>query len=489
MAETKAEEWKNVEVSTVKEPRTYEAKLLLKYVWVIKLERFLLLEDLEQAWTVNQFNETFSHLPLPDDMKPNDYIREANKEHRVVDHMQMAPNESFIFTNKYGHKVLNFWKPNATPPTEITESPKLFLDHLDYIFEGNKENVQHVLRWMAHILFLPEYRMRHGICLSGQIQGTGKSTIASVMKALIGDGGTQVQPDHLTQNFNSWILGTRLAVVEEVNSLGQHRLYNKVKTYFSENRLSVEAKFKSVIQYDNFCNFLFFSNYFYPIALEASDRRLFYVHTNVKPKEPEYYHQLHAYLDLEATESRDGTMGGAWAFYKYLKDEVLPTIPKNFATTPPPKTADKEEMVAAAIHPLIDYVNEERAEGRGLFAKRTFFKWSTLKEHLYMSFPDKHILKNNQATIGTLRQAHLHRTKPRVIAGQKETIVCWFDDDKEFDSELKELFADTSKTARNKLYSYYYDFNERSYDFEAPDRSDNGGFSTEDDDDDIPLAS
>ena len=464
MTETPPEEkWQDVEISTLKEPRTYEAKLLLKYVWVVKLERFVLLEDLDQTWTVNQFNETFSHLPLPDDMKPNEYIREANREYRVVDHMQMAPNESLIFTNKYGHRVLNFWKPNATPPVEITESPQLFLEHLDYIFEGNKENVQHVLKWMAHVLFRPEIRMRHGICLSGQIHGTGKSTIAEVMKALIGEGGIQVQPNHLVKDFNSWIMGTRLAVVEEVNHLGQRDLYNKVKTYFSENVLSVEAKFKDLIKYDNYCNYIFFSNYYWPIALEPSDRRIFYVHTNVKKRDDEYYKKLINYLDLDATDSRKGAMGGAWAFYKYLKEEILRTVPENFATTPPPKTAEKEEMEAAAEHPLISWVREQRAEGYGVFAEKVFFKWNTLWDYLHANFPDKQRLRHPQAIRGTLKEAHLHVSKPRVIAGQKETVVCWFDDDKEFDAELKELFPDTKKESREKLYSYYYGFNKPSY--------------------------
>ena len=62
-----------------------------------------------------------------------------------------------------------------------------------------------------------------------------------------------------------------------------------------------------------------------------------------------------------------------------------------------------------------------------------------------------------------MKEAHLHVSKPRVIAGQKETVVCWFDDDKEFDAELKELFPDTKKESREKLYSYYYGFNKPSY--------------------------
>ena len=310
---------------------------------------------------------------------------------------------------------------------------------------------------MAHVLFRPEIRMRHGICLSGHIQGTGKSTIAEVMKALIGEGGIQVQPNHLVKDFNSWIKGARLAVVEEVNHLGQRDLYNKVKTYFSEDVLSVEAKFKDLIKYDNYCNYIFFSNFHYPIAMEPSDRRLFYVHTSVQAKPPSYYQELHDYLDLEATESTEGAMGGAWAFYKYLKDEVLPTIPEKFATTPPPKTAEKEEMAAAAEHPLINWVRDQRAEGHGPFAEKTFSKWNTLLEFIHNYFPAKHRLRHDQQVKATLREIGLHTTKPKVIDGERETIVCWFTDYKDFDSELQDLFTKTSKKDRAKLYSYYYD--------------------------------
>lgn len=108
------------------------------------------------------------------------------------------------------------------------------------------------------------------------------------------------------------------------------------------------------------------SNKAYPLAYSMGDRRIFHVISELNPEElPEDYFQ---------NITDDWNKGGKWAYWKYLKDEVLPTIPDGWHWKEPPKTKDHIRSALASMHPAEYFIREQRAIGDHIFAKNVFFK-------------------------------------------------------------------------------------------------------------------
>jgi len=432
-----------------------EAIEILNCVWVITLERFVLIDNPKREWKENQFNEAYAHIPLPHGMTPSKYIRGENPEFRVVNHMEMAPDKPHpVYRDEDGFKVFNLYRGNAAIPETSRAAAGLetYLDHLLYIY-GSKDKLDHALKWMAHLLYRPEKRINHGLCLSGK-QGTGKSTIAKVLSKLIGPAHRTITPALFSSDFQDWFMNIRLAIVEEMREYGGYGSYNKVKHYFTEDEIPINPKGKTMFNIRNHVHFMFFSNHHYPIPLEEGDRRIYYVESPAIKKEPTYYDNLYDYLDI------DGDAAGVWAFGKYLKDKIEPTIPSNFATKPPPETEEHTLATSASRNPIEDYITGRREDGSKFFEPRYLFLWSDLKFDLtdkdYGGFG--YLIKNAHETASVLARCNVTREWHNIAGKRKD--ICWFNDDKEFDAEVRALFKDTTTSGRDKLKELLYGFKE-----------------------------
>ena len=446
---------------------TDEATEILNCVWVITLERFVLIDNPKREWKVHQFDEAYAHIPLPDRMKPSDYIRRENPEFRVVNHIEMAPDKPHpVYRDEDGFKVFNLYRGNAPFPETIETSqtarapqtsagPDTYLDHLSYIY-GSPEKLDHALQWMAHLLYRPERRINHGLCLSGS-QGTGKSTIAKVLTKLIGPAYRTITPALFTSDFQDWFMNIRLAIVEEMQEKGGYNSYNKVKHYFTEDEIPINPKGKTMFNIRNHVHFLLFSNHPHPLHLEEGDRRIHYVESPAIEKEPEYYDELYNYLDL------DGAAAGVWEFGKYLKDKVLPTIPDNFATKPPPKTEEHTVATRASVNPMEDYIQSKRADGDGFYEAGHIFHWMRLKEDLKYDFSN--VLRSGDETAKVLVKCNISREWHNINGKRQD--ICWFNDDKKFDAQVRHLFSDLTNAGRRELRRLVYG---------SPEYSDDTGY-------------
>ena len=75
------EQWNSIEIQTpvLSQPKSYHAIELLKWCWVIQLERFVLIDDPTQLQLKEgQFNDLYSTTELPNKLKPSQYIRDLH---------------------------------------------------------------------------------------------------------------------------------------------------------------------------------------------------------------------------------------------------------------------------------------------------------------------------------------------------------------------------------------------------------------------------
>lgn len=472
---------------------TDDVGYLLKWFWVIKLGLFVHIDDpVGQQLTEKQFNETYADIPLPTvntggrrnrrqgRVTPSQFIREHNRDARVVTYMDSVGmaldpargggTHDLIWRDPAtGVKILNIFPRPPSPPSDMDADPEgldLFLDSLLFICNGDEDIRLHLLKWITNIVFRPWQRMNHGVLISGH-QGTGKSTVAEVMKVLVGDAAfANPRPaDLLNEKFNDYLLNSRLCVVEEIMEPGNYSLYNRLKVVFTNQRIRIESKHQKSFEVENITNLLFFSNHAAAMNIEEGDRRLFPIWSDAsaedarQKKEEGYFRKLRDWLGLDGARE---TYEGIWFFRKYLEEQILPDLPEDFHVSQPPETEAKSALIEASKHPIEAWLDEQFYSEKGRFAPKKFGRRSELWDELEHENLLKPFLKNRTLVLSILKK-YGYSQKRFAIFGDRD-YWCWFDQDG-FGKEFSLLIADTTKDGRMALAEFYV-----GYEFTTPFR-------------------
>lgn len=408
------------------------ANQLLRWVYVISLNKYVNADDITLRRTEAQFNEMYSPSQLGGGMKPSRFIRHIHSKTHKVDRLESLPECSDrVAPDEFGLQVMNVVRPSPKPPpeSEIKVGPERIIDHWTWINNGNWDDTLHSLKWMAWVKNRPDKRMYHGLVYSGRSR-TGKSFMAKAMEVLIGDAALCINPDDLRDKFNAWMLGLRFAYVEELQEGQDYRLYNQIKTKFTNDEILIEGKGKDKYKVRNTVNYMMFSNYAVPLSVDSDDARLFFVHSRVEKKSAEYYRELLKYMYVD---------GGVWAFGKYLDEEIFPLCSENFYAELPPKTRDHAALVADGMHPVEAWLVDKLAEGEGIFAPNKFFEKQDITEALSLEENLKPFLRDRSGTNGILRKHGFEGENRHTLNGRKGTFA-WFNRDG-WSDELNVTFA------------------------------------------------
>ena len=131
-------------------------------------------------------------------------------------------------------------------------------------------------KWLAWSLKHEGDKPKWAVLLYSEKQGTGKSTLTDVVKALFGEQNTARTNGvgKLVGRFNKEVLEKKLVIVEEVEVKKGSSQANSLKSLITENSTMVEAKSMPLYVEQIYCAFLMTSNHL-PLWLEDSDRRFF----------------------------------------------------------------------------------------------------------------------------------------------------------------------------------------------------------------------
>jgi hypothetical protein len=184
--------------------------------------------------------------------------------------------ERLIFDN--GLATINAWREPAyrrLPAPKAELGP--FEDLLDFIMPNTAEKTV-FLDWLSWCLCHEADKPSWAIFLFSEKHGTGKSTLASIVKKLFGEENTSEQQGvkPLINRFNRPVLTKKLIYAEEVKVSTGSEDGNKLKTLISERSTMSEAKGKDIAPIDHRCCFLLTSNH-KPIWLEPGDRRFYII--------------------------------------------------------------------------------------------------------------------------------------------------------------------------------------------------------------------
>lgn len=185
-------------------------------------------------------------------------------------------SQHLLFHN--GVVTINTWKQPAYRSLNVcTPTLGLFGELLEFIMP-NAEERDVFLDWLSWCLQNEHDKPSWAIFLFSERHGTGKSTLAAIVKKLFGEENTSEQQGikPLISRFNRPILSHKLIYAEEVKVAPNSDDGNKLKTLISERSTMAEAKGRDIAPIEHRCCFILTTNH-KPIWLEPSDRRFYII--------------------------------------------------------------------------------------------------------------------------------------------------------------------------------------------------------------------
>lgn len=250
-------------------------------------------------------------------------------------------NHRRIVQERSGLTALNLWRPSHVVPQQGDPTP--FKDHLRYLCSTDVE-FEHLVKMLAHMVQRPGVKLKSAIVLVGK-QGTGKSLVGHVMRAILGAHNTGVvESTQIKSAFNDYIEAKHLVIVEEIMALGRVEIMNHLKPLITQTVVTINVKHVKAYEIENFANFLFLSNSEDALKIDKDDRRYFIVTSDALPNSTEYYTNLWQWI-----EQNLGVL------LEWLLSIGLGTFSPDAR---PPATEGKRRMVEAGRDELEDWLAE-----------------------------------------------------------------------------------------------------------------------------------
>lgn len=233
-----------------------------EWVWIAQQQIFMRRSD-KFYLNAASFDSLFGH--IHERGTPSKEVFKQKRLMRKYESVAFLPGEAELTG-----KVYNTWVKPDIEPREGDVSP--FLRHMEHVFPKAEER-EALLDWMAWVLQHQTRKPNFMPLIQGRV-GCGKSVIGELMAVMVGiKNTTQLRTEDVGHRFNSWVLKTRLGVIEELMGDEKRTLANRMKALVTQPYVPVEYKGKDILQAPNKCCFLAFTNHEDALRLENEDRR------------------------------------------------------------------------------------------------------------------------------------------------------------------------------------------------------------------------
>jgi len=194
-------------------------------------------------------------------------------------------------------------------------------------------------------------------------KGIGKNWITNMLGECYGlqNFKPNLKYKNVTGKFNSWIIGTQFAIINEVflskNFNTKQELSEEIKDLITEPYIHIEEKFRRGFDYPNTCNFTLISQHEDCMNIADDERRYFVVKCTDKVRYRDYW--------KPRWEWKDGD--GARFLIHHLKNLEIkdPDLYKERA----PVTDDMIELAKRSEHPIFKWLDEHREAETGPFTR------------------------------------------------------------------------------------------------------------------------
>jgi hypothetical protein len=168
------------------------------------------------------------------------------------------------------------------------------------------ETFEHFLNWLA-VIFQQRIKTKTAWILHG-VEGTGKGVlIDKVLSPLLGrQYVVQKRASELEEKFNSWMEQAIIAFIDEIQVSASQRkdiISGDLRTFITEDFLSVRNMNRVAVQIENFTNLIMSSNQPDPVVIKEHDRRYnvgVYQHEKLQLTRAQIYGQIPKELEAFA---------------------------------------------------------------------------------------------------------------------------------------------------------------------------------------------
>lgn len=287
-------------------------------------------------------------------MRPRDYLLNVAKIPKVQHYRYDPCHPENTFVEDKGLQYVNIYLPTYPEPNpgEAKLAGDIFMKHMTHLIA--EDDYRHTaIDFLACCVQRPGVKIRWAFLLQGAM-GCGKTTLAQVMRAVLGLGNVSVMDAGLLFTpFNGWAMGSQLVCMEEIRIVGHNRydVMNRLKPCISNDTVMINRKNRDLQEVPNITNYMMFTNHHDSLALSDGDRRYFVVNSalqnkhQVKALGPKYFARLFEVISENP--------GGLRAWFESWK--ISSSFDPNDTA---PKTKYLTELTEAASSPLSSAVKE-----------------------------------------------------------------------------------------------------------------------------------
>lgn len=229
---------------------------------------------------------------------------------------------------------------------------EIFINHMKYMFP-KPDDFKLILQWLILTLQKPEIRIPWAPLIVSK-PGVGKSWLYLVMQKLLGDRNCSLIRDRdLESAHNGYYSEKTLVCLDDVKR-GKN-LHLELDTVLTTHSLLINHKYGGMGTEKIFFNFICFANPGHGITLGQDDRRFWVNESSAVRRDPDYYTQLHDWLDTD----------GPAHLYLWMMGQ---DISKFKYAAPPAVTSAKETMIDAALNLYEELIHDAINERTGPFA-------------------------------------------------------------------------------------------------------------------------
>jgi hypothetical protein len=232
-----------------------------------------------------------------------------------------------------GRMLVNTFAPTRIGKAKGDIAP--FLEFITHLFpvKGDRDST---LKWVATLVARPNVRMRYGLLLISETQGVGKGTLVYILGHLVGWHNTSVPNEKMLVDgaFTSHLVRKRLVAVHEIYAGQVKKAYDNLKSYVTDDTLTVNEKYLRPYEIANWTHFLLCSNSLLALRLVKGDRRWAVPKVTEQKRAPSYWIEFYSWL----------VDGGLEIIHQWAYDYVAEHGGVTTADEPPASEA-KEKLI------------------------------------------------------------------------------------------------------------------------------------------------
>jgi hypothetical protein len=333
-------------------------------------ENIFYISELDEMLDINKdllmplkaFDNNYGYLKIgKSKKKPSTWLLEQEPEiFKRANSFEFNPKRPRGLNDVQGIPVVNRYRgPSIKPKAgDIT----MWKDTLIDVFDDadRAENIEQYIAWCFQNQ--GDKAMWAPLWISPK-KGIGKNWITNLLGECYGlrNFKPNLKYKHVTGKFNSWIIGSQFAIINEVflsnNYNKKQELSEEIKDLITEPYAHIEEKFRRGFDYPNTCNFILISNHEDCMNIADDERRYYIVKCTKVVRYRDYW-----------KPRWEWALGDGKRFLMHHLQNIKIKDPDLYKERAP-ITDDMKELAKRSEHPIFKWLDEHRDAETGPFKR------------------------------------------------------------------------------------------------------------------------